>query len=81
MNIDAMRKSRLLPDNCRHCGAPGHWAKDCPHRFDIRHMDTDELQTILEDRLAVKDAIPTEPLVAEADKTPVRTEDFVSSSG
>jgi len=81
MDIDATCKSRLLPDNCRHCGAPGHWARDCPHRFDIRHMDTNELQTILEDRLAAKDAIPTEPPVAEADETPVRTEDFVSSSG
>jgi hypothetical protein len=43
-------------------------------------MDIDELQTILEDRLAVKDAAPTEPLVVEADETPVRTEDFVPSS-
>ena len=70
MDIDATRKARSLPDNCRRCGAPGHWSKDCPHRFDVRHMDVDELQTLLEDRLAAKDAVPTEPPV----------EDFVSSS-
>ena len=81
MDIDAMRKSRSLPDTCRRCGAPGHWAKDCPHRFDVRHMDVDELQTLLEDRLAEKDAAPAEPLVVEADETPICTEDFVSSSG
>ena len=44
-------------------------------------MDIDELQTFLEDMLAAKDAAPTESPVVEADETPVRTEDFVSSSG
>ena len=81
MDIDATRKSRSLPDTCCRCGAPGHWAKDCPHRFDVHHMDIDELQTLLEDRLAEKDAAPAEPLVVEADETPICTEDFVSSSG
>jgi hypothetical protein len=67
MDIDAAHKSKTLPDTCHRCGATGHWAKDCHLRFDIRHMDTDELQMLLEDKLAAKDIAPLE--------------DFVSSSG
>ncbi len=81
MDIDATRKGRTLSDTCRRCGAAGHWAKDCDLRFDVRHMDTDELQTILEDKLAAKDVVPMEPLVEEADEVLIRSEDFVSSSG
>ena len=29
MDIDATRKAKSLPDTCRRCGRPGHWAKDC----------------------------------------------------
>ena len=81
MDIDATRKAKSLPDTCRRCGRPGHWAKDCDLRFDVRHMDIDALQTFLEDMLAAKDAAPTESPVVEADEMPIRTEDFVSSSG
>ena len=35
--------------------AAGHWVKDCPHKFDIQYMDTDELETVLEDKFAAKD--------------------------
>jgi hypothetical protein len=70
MEIDAARKAKTLPDNCRRCGAVGHWKKDCPLRFDVRHMDSDERQTCLEDWLAAKDAVPAEP-------TSEANEDFV----
>jgi hypothetical protein len=43
-------------------------------------MDTDELQTLLENKLAAKDVAPTEPPIEEADPV-VPAEDFVSSSG
>jgi hypothetical protein len=80
MDIDAARRGKTPSDSCRRCGAIGHWAKDCPHRFDVRHMDTDELQTLLENKLAAKDTVPTGPPIEEADPvTPA--EDFVSSSG
>jgi len=67
MDIDATRKGKTPSDTCRHCRVTGHWAKDCHLRFDVRHMDTDELQTLLEDKLAAKDAVPL-------------AEDFLSSS-
>jgi hypothetical protein len=44
-------------------------------------MDTDKLQTILEDKLTVKDVILMEPLVEEADEALICAEDFVLSSG
>jgi hypothetical protein len=81
MEIDATRKAKTLPDNCRRCGTPGHWAKDCPDRFDVRLMDADELQTYLEDMLAAKDAVPAEPKSLSEKEPVVASEDFVSSRG
>src|SRR6266446_3370901 len=80
MDIDAARRGKTPSDSCRCCRAVGHWAKDCPHRFDIQHMDTDELQTLLENKLAAKDVAPARPPIEEADLV-VPAEDFVSSSG
>ena len=81
MEIDTARKAKALRDNCRRCGDTGHWASDCPHRFDIRHMDPDELQTALENLLAAKDAVPAEPTPEVKEEHVVALEDFVSSSG
>ena len=44
-------------------------------------MDTDELQTALENWLATKDAVPTEPTPEVEEECVVALEDFVSSSG
>src|SRR6267378_1801684 len=79
MDIDAAHRGKTPSDSCRRCGALDHWAKDCPHRFDVRHMDTDELQTLLENKLAAKDVVPTRPPIEEADLV-IPAEDFVSSS-
>ena len=78
MDIDAARKTKAISDNCRHCGKTGHWVRDCDLRFDVRYMDADELESLLEDKLAAKDAVPAE---APAEEEPVSVEDFVSHSG
>ena len=44
-------------------------------------MDTDELQTALENRLAAKDAVPAEPTLEVKEEQVVALEDFVSSRG
>jgi len=44
-------------------------------------MDTDELQTALENRLAAKDAVPAEPTPEVEEECAVALEDFVSSRG
>lgn len=74
MDIDAARKAKALSDTCRRCGKTGHWAKDCDLRFNVWYMDSDELQTELESKLATKDAVPPEPESADS------VEDFVSCS-
>ena len=72
MDIDAARKAKALTDPCRRCGEVGHWAKGCPLRFDVRYMDSDELQTELEGKLAARDAVPaeSEPIDSEEDFVP-----------
>jgi hypothetical protein len=79
MDIDATRKAKTLPDACRRCGKVGHWAKDCNLRFDVRYMDTDELEKMLEDKLAAKDAVPAEH--PEEPEQAGSVEDFMSRSG
>jgi len=81
MDIDATRRARPAPDTCRRCGAAGHWAKDCDLRFDVRYMDTDELETYMENKLAAKDVATEEPPSEEDEPAPVRLKDFVSRSG
>jgi hypothetical protein len=49
MEIDASRHKAPIPaDVCRRCGKPGHWAKECPRQFDIRHMTVDERSELLQ---------------------------------
>jgi hypothetical protein len=79
MDIDAARKAKALPDTCRRCGKTGHWAKECNLCFDVQYMDTNELERMLEDKLAAKDAAPTEQLEPEVEQTG-SVEDFVSHS-
>jgi hypothetical protein len=83
MDIDAARKAKAIPGNCHRCGKSGHWSKDCELRYDVRHMNADELQTVLEDKLAAKDVAPTDPppeAPQEAEEV-ITVEDFVSRSG
>ncbi|HWN08230.1 MAG TPA: zinc finger CCHC domain-containing protein, partial [Pyrinomonadaceae bacterium] len=72
MDIDAAWKAKALLDACRCCGETGHWAKDCPLCFNVRFMDTDELQMELEGKLAAQDAVSTETesVDSEADFVP-----------
>ena len=76
MDIDAARKTKAISNTCRRCGKTGHWAKDCDLRFDVCYMDTDELESMLEDKLAAKDAVPAESLA----EPKANVEDFVSHS-
>ena len=78
MDIDAARKAKQISDNCRRCGKTGHWARDCDLRFDVRYMDADELESLLEDKLATKDVIPAK---TPAEDESISVEDFVSHSG
>jgi len=81
MDIDAARKAKATPDTgtCRRCGKTRHWAKGCDLRFDVRYMDTDELERELENKFATKDVASAEAPVEGEEELSI--EDFVSRSG
>ena len=54
--------------------------KDCLHKFDIWYMDTDELETALEDKFTAKDAAPAQPSVEPGLLALVSVGDFMSCS-
>ena len=64
MDIDLARRKPLPSVSCFRCGKPGHLSKECPDRFDVRTLTIDELQELLENRLAQLDVATTpEPTV------------------
>jgi Retrotransposon gag protein/Zinc knuckle len=80
MDIDAARKAKTLPDVCKRCGKTGHWAKDCGLRFDVRHMDLEELQSAVQEKMVALDVAETSGQLAEEEEE-CTLADFVSRSG
>ncbi|KAF5376293.1 hypothetical protein D9615_008535 [Tricholomella constricta] len=70
MDVDRMR-DRVAPadDHCFRCKKKGHYSRDCPLRWDVRHMLDDELEALIMERLARKDAVPADPTPSSADAT------------
>ena len=79
MDVDALRKLSALPPSCFCCGEPGHFSKNCPKPVDIRTLSIDELQEILEDRLAQLDIAQEEPALT-MDTVPKEAQDFQTDS-
>jgi hypothetical protein len=73
MDIDAAKGKAPLPLTCYRCGQPGHKKPDCPQRFDIRMMSTEEQEELLQKLLFEKDIPPK-------DQPEDDPEDFVSRS-
>ncbi|KAF5378295.1 hypothetical protein D9615_008772 [Tricholomella constricta] len=68
MDVDRMR-DRVAPadDHCFRCKKKGHYSRDCPLRWDVRHMLDDELEALIMERLARKDAVPADQTPSSAD--------------
>ena len=79
MDLDAARRKAGNSLLCYRCKAPDHLSRDCPTRFDVRTLTTDELQEILEGRLAQLDVV-SEESPSEEKAESQKLEDFPTSS-
>ena len=71
MDVDAARKARSLPlRGCYQCGDANHVVWDCPHHMDVRQLTTEQREELIEDLLALKDAVPIK------ESCPLEEEDF-----
>jgi len=61
MDVDAVRKTRSLPPRgCYRCREANHLVKDCPHRLDVRRLTAEQRKELIEDLIALKDAVEEE---------------------
>ena len=76
MDINLTRRKAIPSASCFRCGKPRHFSKDCPDCFHVRNLSTDELQELLEDRLAQLDVATPEPGPTVSTGQESVTEDF-----
>ncbi|KAF5383726.1 hypothetical protein D9615_003683 [Tricholomella constricta] len=76
MDVDRMR-DRVAPadDHCFRCKKKGHFSRDCPLRWDVRHMLDDKLEVLIMERLACKDAVSADQTPSSADAGPSDAEE------
>jgi len=61
MDVDAVWKTRSLPlQGCYQCGEANHLVKDCSHCLDIRRLTTEQREELIEDLIALKNAVEEE---------------------
>jgi len=72
MDIDAVQKMRPLPpQGCYRCRETNHLVKNCPHCLDVRRLTTEQREELIEDLMALKDAVEEEEVCSALE------EDFV----
>ena len=61
IDINATRKTRSLPPwECYWCRDTNHVVWDCPHHIDVCQLTLEQWKELIEDLLALKDAVPLE---------------------
>jgi len=72
MDVDVARKAKSLPPRgCYQCGDVNYVVRDYPHRLDVCQLTMEQWEELIEDLLALKDAV----LIEES--CPLEEEDFV----
>ena len=72
MDVDAVRKARSLsPRGCYQCGEANHIVRDCPYRLDVWKLTVEQREDLIEDLMALKDAVEEEEVALSLE------EDFV----
>jgi len=71
MDVNMTRKTRSLPPwGCYRCRDTNHIVRDCPHHMDVHQLTSEQREELIEDLLALKDAVPSE------ESGPPEEEDF-----
>jgi len=61
MDIDAVWKTcSLPPQGCYRCGEANYLVKDCPHHLDVWRLTAEQREELIEDLMALKDAVEEE---------------------
>jgi hypothetical protein len=55
MEVDASYNRNRVPVTCHRCGQPGHFRNQCPKRFDVRFMTTEEIDDHVQNQVLQKD--------------------------
>ena len=61
MDVDVVRKTRSLPpQDCYWCRETNYLVKDCPHYLDVWRLTAEQREELIEDLMALKDAVEEE---------------------
>jgi len=72
MDVNTVWKTRPAPQQgCYQCREPNHLVKDCPHRLDVWRLTAEQWEELIEDLMALKDAVAEEEVGSSLE------EDFV----
>ena len=74
MDVDAAKKRNTTTLSCYRCNELGHLSKDCPRRFDVRFMTSDEHDEWIQQVMVAKDVSEVEHRATEEQGD--ATEDF-----